>query len=668
MMDNVNSSEQALWSPSPARAAITALARFRARAETVAGRPLEDYEALHRWSVEEPGSFWALVWDFCGIVGDRGERLVEAGATMSQTRFLPDAVLNPVDTLLSSRGPGPALIALEESGRRRALSWDGLVSQTAACAGALTAAGVKPGDRVAAWLPHGTEAVVAMLATLAVGGTFSSTSPDFGTQGVLDRFGQIEPTVLFAADGYRYGGQSFDCLERLGDIAGALPTVRRVVVVGNLQDGSPTNGTLEATALGAISHAQTWGDFLATGAGEPLSPEPLPFDHPWYVLYSSGTTGVPKCIVHRAGGTLLQHVKEHQLQCDVRRGDTVLYFTTTGWMMWNWLVSALASGATVVLYDGSPFQPGPHALFAAAEREGVTLLGVSAKYLDAVAKSGFKPAQSYDLPVLRTICSTGSPLSPEGFEFVYDSIKRAVHLVSMSGGTDICGCFVAGDPTGPVWAGELQQPCLGMATDVFDEAGQSLRNTPGTPGELVCTVAFPSMPLGFWNDPDGSRYHSAYFNRFPDVWTHGDFASWTEHGGMIVHGRSDTTLNPGGVRIGTAEIYRVVEQIPEVLESLVFGQPWDGDTRIVLLVRLSPGASLTDELVDELRRRIRRACTPRHVPAVVAAVVDLPRTRSGKLVELAVADAVAGRPVRNTEAIANPEAIDAIVALAALSQ
>jgi acetoacetyl-CoA synthetase len=630
-----------LWTPSPARVANTRLNAFRQEAEKIAGRPLADYEDLHAWSVQSP-EFWRLVWDWAGAVGEPGERLIERGPAgdMAATRFLPDARLNVAENLLLRTGGGDAIVAVDETGGRRTLSWDDLRARVAAFAGGLRRLGVRPGDRVAVWLPNGPEAVIAMLGAASVGATFSSTSPDFGPAGVLDRFGQIEPVVLVAAPGYSYNGQWFDCLARLEEIHAGLPTLKATIVLG-----------------------RDWDEFLATGQGEPERFERLPSTHPWYILYSSGTTGVPKCIVHSTAGGLLQHLKEHRLHCDIRPGDRVMYFTTTGWMMWNWLVGALASEATIVLYDGSPFHPRSAALFDVAEREGVSLFGVSAKYIDALRKEDLRPKDSHDLSSVRTICSTGSPLAEESFVYVYDAISADVHLASISGGTDLFGCFIAGDPTGAVWAGEMQRPALGMATDVFDAEARSLRDRPGVRGELVCTEPFPSMPLGFWGDEDGSRYRKAYFSGFPGVWTHGDFASWTVHGGMQVHGRSDTTLNPGGVRIGTAEIYRVVEQVPEVMESLVFGQSWEDDVRIVLLVRLAEGVELTPLLVDELRRRIRVGCTPRHVPRVVAAVSDLPRTRSGKLVELAVADAVNGRPVRNTEAIANPEAIDAIRAL-----
>ncbi|HET9601641.1 MAG TPA: acetoacetate--CoA ligase [Acidimicrobiales bacterium] len=643
-----------LWRPDRARAEATHLARFLHHV----GQP--GYAELHQWSLAQPEAFWTAVWDQCGVIGDQGDRALLPGVDMPTTRFFPEARLNVAENLLHRwDGEEPAIIAHDEAGHRRELSGRRLREEVAALAAALQASGVTVGDRVAAWLPNGPEAVVAMLAATSLGALFSSCSPDFGTRGVLDRFGQIEPVVLLAADGYCYNAAAIDCLERLGAITAGLPTLRTTVVVPTLSEDPDLSG---------ISAAVRWDQYVAGGPEEPTF-VPLPFDHPWYVLYSSGTTGPPKCIVHRAGGALLMHLKEHQLLSDIHRGDRVLYYTTTGWMMWNWLVSALASGATIVLYDGSPFVPGPDHLFDIVDEEGISLLGVSAKLIDALAQAGLQPSRTHGLGSLRTICSTGSPLSPEGFRYVYEQVKDDVHLASISGGTDLCGCLVAGDPTGPVYAGEIQQPALGMAIGVWSDEGHPLAAGDG-PGELVCTAPFPSMPLGFWDDGPlgavGPKYRAAYFERFPGVWCQGDFASWTEHGGIVIHGRSDATLNPGGVRIGTADIYRVVEQQPGVVEALVFGQQWEGDVRIVLVVRLQPGISLDESLRADLRTVIRRELSPRHVPAVIVAVDDLPRTRSGKLVELAVADAVNGRPVRNREAIANPEAIDAIAAVEAL--
>jgi len=650
-----------LWSPNQVNVGDTAMARFAQAAQRTYG-VADGYDALHAWSVADPSGFWSLVWERCAVVGDRREEVFRAGETMPTGRFFPDTSLSVAENFL--RGTGEALVAIDEIGNRRTRSFAELADRVARLAGVLADLGVEAGDRVVVWLPNSIEAVEVMLAATSIGAVFSSSSPDFGANGVLDRFGQIEPKVLVAVDGYRYNGKEFDCLERLESIVDGLPTVVATLLVSNVRVGN--------------RDVSRYHDYeLALHAGRAVAPQRFDFDHPWYVLFSSGTTGVPKCIVHRTGGVLLQHVKEHQLHSDVRPGDRVLYFTTTGWMMWNWLVSVLASGATAILFDGAPTYPNTSRLFDLVDAESVTLLGVSAKYIDSVRKSGVRPRDTHALDSLRTLCSTGSPLSPEGFTWVYDAVKSDVHLASISGGTDLCGCFVGGDPTRPVWLGEIQGPMLGMATDVADESGVSMRDRSRTPGELVCRSPFPSMPLGFWSDgvsgapnplSPGPKFSSAYFERFAGMWAQGDFASWTEHGGMVIHGRSDTTLNPGGVRIGTAEIYRVVEQHPLIVESCVFGQDYDNDVRVVLLVRLADGAALTDDIVRDVKGRIRQACTPRHVPALVLHVSDLPRTRSNKLVELALADAVNGRPVRNSEAIANPECLWAIAAMPELQR
>ncbi|MCU1457196.1 MAG: acsA2 [Actinomycetia bacterium] len=640
---------QPLWSPSPGRVSHTQMFTF---AQSV-GRP--DYPALHAWSVQDPDAFWPAVWEHCGMPGRPGAP-IEPGDWFGATRYFPEAALNAAEVILDGRGAtadAPMWIEVDEAGGRRVMSRGDARRLVAETAAALRADGVGVGDRVAAWMPNVIETMVLMLATSTIGAVFSSTSPDFGTAGVLDRFGQIEPVVLVAASGYRYGGKQIDCRDKLVEVIAALPSVRRTVVL-------PYGGVDPA-----VGGTTTWADWTAARRGAEAEFVQLPFDHPWYVLFSSGTTGVPKCIVHRTGGVLLQHLKEHQLHADIRPGDRVLYFTTCGWMMWNWLASVPASGATAVLYEGSPSYPSPNALFDLAGRERLTYLGVGAKLIDSSRKAGISPIEVLELPELRTVASTGSPLSVEGFEWVYEHVKADVHLTSISGGTDICGCFVGGDPTSPVFAGEIQRPALGMAIGVRTDAGKEA--AVGERGELVCTQPFPSMPLGFWGDDDGGRYRAAYYDRFPGIWAQGDFASWTEHGGMIIHGRSDATLNPGGVRIGTAEIYRQVERHAEVAEALVFAQDWDDDTRVVLLVRLQSGVELTDEIVAEIKAQIRRECTPRHVPALVVAVDDLPRTRSGKLAELAVADAVNGREVRNTAALANPEAITAIARHPALS-
>ena len=624
-----------LWTPSPERVAAARVTRLMEQS----GRG--SYEALHRWSVEDPDAFWPVVWEACDMVGDRGDVALERGSSMAGSRFFPDARISIAEHVLRHRGSEAAVIAVDEHGTRT-ISWDDLATEVGAMAAALTELGVGEGDRVAAWLPNGIEPVVAMLGAAAIGAVFSSTSPDFGAAGVLDRFGQIEPRVLFAIDGYDYGGVHHDRREVRAEIEAGLPSLVRTVVVG-----------------------EDWDAFLSPHRGAAAPLDRRSFHHPWYVLYSSGTTGKPKCIVHGTGRVLLTHAKEHQLHSDLSAGDRLLYVTTCGWMMWNWLVSALASGVTIVAVDGNVMHPGPSRLWELVDEHGVALLGVGAKYLDALAHAGYRPAEHHDLTSLRTLCSTGSPLSPERFTWVYEAVTDDVHLASISGGTDLCGCFVLGDPTSPVFAGEIQRPGLGMAVDVWTEDGAPA--PVGQRGELVCTAPFPSQPLGFWDDSDGARYRAAYFDRFgTDVWHHGDFASWTGQGGMVIHGRSDTTLNPGGVRIGTAEIYRVVERLPGIAESLVFGQDMGDDVRIVLLVVLDDGVVLDDELQARIASEVRSGCSPRHVPRLIVAVDELPRTRSGKLVELAVADAVNGREVRNTEALANPDALWAIKAHAQL--
>jgi acetoacetyl-CoA synthetase len=624
----------------------------------------KSFDELHQWSVKSPEEFWSSIWEFCGMVGERGDRVVtrtahpgDPAVEFISTRFFPDAKLSIVENFLQRTGDGEALVAIDETGKRRTRSWDELRQRVANLASALECLGIESGDRVAVWLPNSIEAIETMLAAASLGAIFSSCSPDFGAQGVLDRFSQISPKVLVATDSYIYGGKKFDCLERLATVQNGLPSLHTTLLVSSS----------EITTQNMTTSYET---FLESGASTPVVPRKFGFDHPWYVLYSSGTTGVPKCIVHRTGGVLLQHLKEHQLHCDIKQNDRVMYFTTTGWMMWNWLVSVLASGATAVLYDGSPSFPTMTRLFDIVDQEKLTLLGTSAKFIDSARKSDIQPIATHSLKTLRTICSTGSPLAPEGFGWVYESISQSVHLASISGGTDLCACFVGGDPTSAVFAGEIQRACLGMDTDVADDNAQSMKQVFDTAGELVCRQPFPSVPLGFWGDGSeglpnpnspGPKFRAAYFDRFPGMWSHGDFASWSKNGGMTIHGRSDTTLNPGGVRIGTAEIYRVVEQHADVLESLVFGQDFDNDVRIILAVKLKANVALNDLLVSDLKLRIRNACTPRHVPALVISVADLPRTRSNKLVELAVADAVNGRVVRNLEAIANPEAITAIV-------
>ncbi len=639
-----------LWRPSPERVAAAQLTAFRLAAQECWGVPLPDYRALHRFSVERREQFWRSVWDFCGVIGEPGERVLADGDRMPGARFFPEARLSFAENLLRRRDDAPALVFRGERGDERRLSHRELRTQVSRLQRWLREVGVEAGDRVAGFLPNVPEAVVAMLSAASLGALWSSCSPDFGARGALDRLGQIGPKVLFAADASFYAGRLHDLRARVAEIRRELPGLEQLVIVPN---------SLAEPDLGGLPGALLFEEVLAShGPGEPIF-ERFPFEQPLAILFSSGTTGPPKCIVHGAGGALLQHLKEHRLQVDLRRGDRFFYFTTLGWMMWNWLVSGLASEATLLLSDGSPFHPEPDTLFDLAERERCAVFGVSAKYLDAARNAGLDPSRSHDLADLRTVLSTGSPLAPEGFDFVYQRIKADVCLSSISGGTDILSCFVGGDPTGPVTRGEIQAPGLGMDVAVFDEAGRAVR---GEKGELVCRRAFPSLPLGFWGDPDGARYRSAYFERFPGVWAHGDFAEETPRGGFLIHGRSDAVLNPGGVRIGTAEIYRPVEAMDEVLEALAVGQQWRGDVRIALFVRLREGLELDDALRERIRDRIRSGASPRHVPAVIAQVADLPRTKSGKIAEIAVADVVHGRPVRNREALANPEALELFAA------
>jgi acetoacetyl-CoA synthetase len=624
-----------LWTPSPDRAARTELARFL----KYAGKG--SYDELHRWSVEHPDEFWERIWEFGQVRGEPGLRVLINGERMPGAKWFPEGKLNFAQNLLRERDATPAIAFWGEDRIKRYLSKRQLYDLVSRMAQALADMGVGKGDRVAGYLPNLPEATAAMLATASLGAIWSSCSPDFGVQGVLDRFGQIEPKVLFCADGYLYGGKEFDSQEKVAQILDRLPSVEECVVVDYLgipaKAGTPLIDFIEPFSPGDIRFEQT------------------DFNHPLYILYSSGTTGVPKCIVHGAGGTLLQHIKEHRLQSDVKPGDRLFYFTTLGWMMWNWLVSGLASGATLLLYDGSPFVGRGKVIFDMAEEEGMTHLGTSAKFIDAIAKAGLEPNKTHRLGPLRTILSTGSPLLPEGFDYVYEKVKSDVCLSSISGGTDIVSCFVLGNPMGPVWRGEIQAKGLGMAVEVFDESGKPVK---GEKGELVCTRPFPSMPIGFWNDPDGARYKAAYFEKYPNVWRHGDWCEETGHGGFVIYGRSDAVLNPGGVRIGTAEIYRQVEQLPEVVESLVVGQDWQGDVRVILFVKLKEGLQISEELVSSIKRRIRENTTPRHVPAKILQVGDIPRTRSGKIVELAVRDVVHGRQPKNLEALANPEALD----------
>jgi acetoacetyl-CoA synthetase len=638
--------DEPLWRPDPDGLEQTGMRRFGRAAARRWHREFADYDALHRWSWERPEEFWPSLWAVAGIVGDPGRRVLVDGDEVPGAKFFPDARLNFAENLLRRRDEGDAIVFRGEERARRRLSHRDLYDAVSRFAQALAAEGIGPGDRVAGYMPNLPETVIACLATAAIGAVWSSCSPDFGVKGVLDRFGQIEPKVLILADGYFYNGKQFDNLAKAREIVAAMPSITRTVVVPY---------TTERPALDGIGHAVAYDDFVAPFRAGDIAFARLPFAHPLYILYSSGTTGVPKCIVHCQGGAILQHTKEHLLHCDIRPNDRVFYFTTCGWMMWNWLIAALASGATLMLYDGSPFHPGPQALFDFAEEDRITFFGTSAKFLDALHKSGFEPIGSHKLATVRALGSTGSPLAPESFDFVYDKVKRDVFLFSMSGGTDLLACFTTGNPTTPVWRGELQCAALGMATDVFTDDGMPAAID--EKGELVCTKPFPSLPLGFWNDPGDEKYFNSYFAHFPNIWTHGDFAARTRHGGFIIFGRSDAVLNPGGVRIGTAEIYRQVEQVPAVLEALAIGQEWRGDTRVVLFVKLRDGVALDEALESRIKRQIRDNASPRHVPAKIVAVADIPRTKSGKIVEIAVREIVHGRPVKNQEALANPEAL-----------
>jgi acetoacetyl-CoA synthetase len=638
-------SEEPLWKPSPDRVERAQVTQFIRAVSGTLAPTIHSWEELWRWSVTQPEHFWPAVWKFCGVKAHhRWDTVLENGQAMPGAKWFSGARLNFAENLLQRNDDHPALVSLGEDGRRRVHSHAELRREVARLAGALRALGVGPGDRVAGFLPNCPEAVIAMLAAASLGATWSSCSPDFGIQGVLDRFGQIRPRVLFAADGYRYGGKHIDSMARIGTVLEQLDSVEQVVLVPFL-DSVPD--------VSRLPGACGWAEFLSDETT--LEFAQLPFDHPLYILYSSGTTGVPKCIVHGAGGTLLQHLKEHRLHTDLGPEDVLFYFTTCGWMMWNWLVSGLASGATLVLYDGNPFHPGPEALWKMAATEGITVFGTSAKYLAAVEKAGYVPGEHSGFERLRAILSTGSPLMPASFDFVYRCVKADLQLASISGGTDIVSCFALGCPVLPVHRGELQCRGLGMAVEIFDDQGRSHGDEPG---ELVCTRPFPAMPVGFWNDPDGAKYRAAYFERFPGVWHHGDWARLTPHGGLVIYGRSDAVLNPGGVRIGTAEIYRQVEKLDEIVESLAIGQEWQGDQRVVLFVRLREGLQLDEALQARIRKTIRENTTPRHVPAVILAVGDIPRTLSGKIVELAVREVVHGRPVKNTDALANPQALE----------
>jgi acetoacetyl-CoA synthetase len=644
--------KEPIWKPPDERMSNANMTRFIAFVNEQEGKRFTTYEELYRWSIENIPAFWTAVWDFCEVkASKRFETVVDDLDKMPGARWFTGAELNFAENLLRYRDDRTALISKGEAQATRRMSYNELYTAVARLAHALRDAGVRRGDRVVGFMPNIIETVVAMLATTSIGAVWSSCSPDFGTRGVLDRFRQIEPRVMFTVDGYYFRGKQFDCLERATSILSELPSVERMIVV-------PYCGSTPD-----ISNATLYDAFIDETDSVELEFEQVPSEHPVYIMYSSGTTGLPKCIVHSGGGTLLKHLTELQLHADLKRDDVIFYFTTCGWMMWNWLVSSLAVGATVVLYDGSPFYPAPDALWKLAQDEQISIFGTSARYLAAIEKERITPKKTHTLEKLRTILSTGSPLSVQSFEYVYREVKDDVQLASISGGTDLIGCFATANPLGPVYAGELQCRGLGMKVEAFDHDGRSVI---GQKGELVCTAPFPSMPIGFWNDADQKKYRAAYFEKFPDVWAHGDYVEITDTGGVIIYGRSDATLNPGGVRIGTADIYAQVETIEEVVDSLAVGQNWDDDVRIVLFVKLAHGVQLSDELKQKIRKTIRENATPRHVPAKIIAVNDIPYTISMKKVELAVRQIIHGEPVLNTEALTNPESLELFRDLAEL--
>mgnify|MGYP001605098224 CR=1 FL=1 len=635
-----------LWTPSTLRVQQANITRFMRLVQMERDPAVTDYRSLYRFSIDSPKAFWRAMWEFGGVIGETGKRTVEDFELMPGARWFPDASLNFAENMLRYRDDREALVFRSETGHGSTLTYQQLYQQVAGVAASLRAMGIEPGDRVAGYLPNLPETIIAMLAATSIGAIWSSCSPDFGINGVVDRLGQIEPKVLFCAAAYTYNGKQHDCLSKVREIQQRIGSLQKTVVVPYVEPEPDLAGLENAELLSSFSD-QNATDIEFTR---------LPFDHPVYILYSSGTTGAPKCITHGAGGTILQHLKELMLHSDIKRSDRFCYYTTCGWMMWNWMVSGLMTGTTVILYEGSPFYPGPEAMFDLLDDLEISVFGTGAKAISAWQKAGVKPRETHSLASLKTILSTGSPLSPENFDYVYTDIKGDLCLASIAGGTDIVSCFVLGCPILPVYRGEIQCLGLGMAVEICRDDG-SFADVNET-GELCCRQPFPSMPVCFWGDEDGSKYKSAYFEQYPDIWAHGDFARITGHGGMVIFGRSDATLNPGGVRIGTAEIYRQVESLDEVVESICVGQDWDDDVRVVLFVVLRNGLKLDDELSARICKVVRNNATPRHVPAVIIQVSDIPRTVSGKIVELAVRNVIHGRAVKNVDALANPEALD----------